>query len=151
MVVRDGRRADVVVVMMKDDGGLGAVKSCGHRWRGLVQVAVHVGVVSRLRRGSRKTDAVGMPAARSRRRCCRGAAEVAGGRARSASPWVGAPARQGWAPAGGLVATWSREAALPWCTSNMARLGARPWWCSEGGGGWEELQSEAALGVFIAR
>ena len=74
LVVRDGHRADVVVVMTKDNGGLGAVKSCGRRWRGLVQVAVLVGVVSRLRHGSRKTDAVGMPAAW--RRCCRGAMEV---------------------------------------------------------------------------
>ena len=76
LVVRDGRRADVVVVVTKDDGGLGTVKSCGRQWRGLVQVTVHVGVVSRLRRGSRKTDAVGMPTAQSQRQCCRGATEV---------------------------------------------------------------------------
>ena len=38
-----------------------------------------------------------------------------------------APARQGRAPTGGLVATQSREAVLPWCTSSVARLGTRPW------------------------
>ena len=36
-------------------------------------------------------------------------------------------ARQGRAPADGLVATRSREAVLSWCASSVARLGTRLW------------------------
>ena len=74
------RRHDMLTSRAGKELGLGRwiVFAAGStsRWRGLVQVAVHVGVVSRLRRGSRKTDAMGMLAAWSRRWCCRGAAEV---------------------------------------------------------------------------